>query len=61
MENSERDENTRPPNLLLGRKVMTSLDIVLNSRDITLPIKVHTVKAMVFPMITYGYARPSSP
>ena len=41
--------------LLLGRKVMTSLDIVLNSRDITLPIKVHTVKAMVFPMITYGY------
>ena len=39
--------------LLLGRKVMTSLDSILNSRDITLPTKVHLVKAMVFPVIIY--------
>ena len=37
--------------LLLGRKVMTSLDSILKSRDITLPIKVHLVKAMVFPVV----------
>ena len=37
--------------LLLGRKVMTNLDSVLNSRDITLPTKVHLVKAMVFPLV----------
>ena len=40
--------------LLLGRKVMTNLDIILKSRDITLPTKVHLVKAMVFPVIMYG-------
>ena len=40
--------------LLLGRKVMTNLDSVLKSRDITLPKKVHLVKAMVFPLVIYG-------
>ena len=40
--------------LLLGRKAMTNLDIVLKSRDITLPTKVHIVKAMVFPVAMYG-------
>ena len=40
--------------LLLGRKVMTSLDSVLKSRDITLKTKVHLVKAMVFPVVMYG-------
>ena len=39
--------------LLLGRKAMTNLDIVLKSRDITLPTKVHIVKAMVFPVVMY--------
>ena len=41
--------------LLLGRKVMTNLDSILKSRDITLPAKVHLVKAMVFPAVMYGY------
>ena len=40
--------------LLLGRKDMTNLDSILKSRDITLPIKVHLVKAMVFPVVMYG-------
>ena len=40
--------------LLLGRKVMTNLDSMLESRDITLPTKVHLVKAMVFPVVMYG-------
>ena len=40
--------------LLLGRKVMTNLDSILKSRDITLPTKVHLVKAMVFPVVIYG-------
>ena len=40
--------------LLLGRKVMTNLDSILKSRDITLPIKVCLVKAMVFPVVMYG-------
>ena len=40
--------------LLLGRKVMTNLDSTLKSRDITLPAKVHLVKAMVFPVVMYG-------
>ena len=40
--------------LLLERKVMTNLDSIFNSRDITLPTKVHLVKAMVFPVIMYG-------
>ena len=39
---------------LLGRKVMTNLDSILKSRDITFPIKVHLVKAMVFPVVMYG-------
>ena len=40
--------------LLLGRKAMTNLDNILKSRDITLPTKVHLVKAMVFPVVMYG-------
>ena len=40
--------------LLLGSKVMTDLDSILKSRDITLPTKVHLVKAMVFPVVMYG-------
>ena len=40
--------------LLLGRKVMTNLDSILKGRDITLPTKVHLVKAMVFPVVVYG-------
>ena len=40
--------------LLLGRKVMTNLDSILKRRDITLSTKVHLVKAMVFPVVTYG-------
>ena len=40
--------------LLLGRKVMTNLDSILKNRDITLPTKVHLVKAMTFPVIMYG-------
>ena len=40
--------------LLLGRKVMTNLDSILKSRDITLPTKVHLVKATVFPEVMYG-------
>ena len=41
--------------LLLGRKVMTNLDSILKSRDITLPTKVRLIKAMVFPVVTYGW------
>ena len=40
--------------LLLGRKVMTNLDHILKSRDITLPTKVHLVRAMIFPVVMYG-------
>ena len=40
--------------LLLGRKVMTNLDSILKSRDITLSTKVHLVKAMIFPVLVYG-------
>ena len=40
--------------LLLGRKVITNLDSISKSRDITLPTKVHLVKGMVFPVVTYG-------
>ena len=46
-------ENKR--HLLLGRKVMTNLDSIFKSRDITLPTKVHLVKAMIFPVVMYGY------
>ena len=45
-------ETKRP--LLLGRKVMTNIDSILKSRDITLPTKLHLVKAMVFPVVRYG-------
>ena len=41
--------------LLLGKKVMTNLDSILKSRDITLPTKAHLVKAMVFPVVVYGF------
>ena len=41
--------------LLLGRQVMTNLDSIFKSRDITLPTKVHLVKAMVFPVVMYGF------
>ena len=41
--------------LLLGRKAMTNLDSTLKSRDVTLPTKVHLVKAMVFPVVMYGW------
>ena len=41
--------------LLLGRRAMTNLDDILKSRDITLPTKVHIIKGMVFPVVTYGY------
>ena len=41
--------------LLLGRKVMTNLDSILKNRDITLPTKVRLVKAMVFPVVLYGF------
>ena len=41
--------------LLLGRKAMTNLDSILKSRDITMLTKVHIVKAMVFPVVMYGY------
>ena len=41
--------------LLLGRKVVTNLDSILKSRDITLPTKIHLVKALVFPVVMYGY------
>ena len=41
--------------LLLGRKVMTNLDSIFKSRDITLPTKVHLVKAMIFPIVRYGF------
>ena len=43
--------------LLLGRKVMTNLDSILESRDVTLPTKLHLVKAMVFPVVMYGWER----
>ena len=41
--------------LLLERKAMANLDSILKSRDITLPTKIHTVKAMAFPLVMYGY------
>ena len=43
--------------LLLERKVMTNLDSILKSRDITLPTMVHLVKAMVFPVVKYGWSK----
>ena len=57
MENSESGDysNVIKRRLLLGRKVMTNVDGILKSRDITLPTKVHLVKAMVFPVVMYGH------
>ena len=44
--------------LLLGRKVMSNLDSIFKSRGITLPVKIHLVKAVVFPVVIYGCERP---
>ena len=49
----DSDRNHEIKRCLLGRKVMTNLDGILESRDITLPTKVHIVKAMVFPIVMY--------
>ena len=43
--------------MLLGRKAMTNLDTILKSRDLTVPTEIHTVKAMVFPIVMYGCER----
>ena len=51
---SERSHEIKRLIFLLGRKVMTNLDSILKSRDITLPTKVHLVKAMVFLVVMYG-------
>ena len=53
----EQDDNSHEikRHLLLGRKVMANLDSIFKSRDITLPTKVRLVKAMVFPVVMYGY------
>ena len=51
--NGDRSHEIRR-HLLLGRKAMTNLDSVLKSRDIILPAKIHIVKAMVFPVVTYS-------
>ena len=51
---TEAMELKKKKNLLLGRKVMTNLDSILKSRDITLLTKVHLAKAMVFPVVMYG-------
>ena len=48
------EDEGNSPFSLLGRKVMINLDSILKSRDITLPTKVHLVKAMVFPVVMYG-------
>ena len=51
---SKESDTTERLHLLLGKKVMTNLDSILKSRDITLSTKVHLVKAMVFPVVMYG-------
>ena len=52
---AESEEELKIERLLfLGRKVMTNIDSIFKSRDITLPTKVHLAKAMVFPVVTYG-------
>ena len=48
-------DSSHERHLLLGRKVVTNLDSILKSRDITLPTKVHLVKSMVFPVVIYGF------
>ena len=50
----KESDTTERLHLLLGRKVMANLDSTFKSRDITLPTKVHLVKAMVFPVVMYG-------
>ena len=50
----KKNEEKNKRRLLLGRKVMTNLDSILKSRDITLSTKVHLIKAMVFPAVMYG-------
>ena len=52
--NITADGDCSHESLLLGRKVMTNLDSILKSRDITLPTRVHLAKAMVFPVVMYG-------
>ena len=54
MVTSDCSRETKRP-LLIGRKVMINLDSILKSRDITLPTKVHLIKAMVFPVVMYGH------
>ena len=49
-----KDTYSLEEKLLLGRKVMTNLDSIFKSRDVTLPTNVHLVKAMVFPVVMYG-------
>ena len=51
---ADGDYTMKLKHLLLGRKAMTNLDSILKSRDITLPTKVRLLKAMVFPVVTYG-------
>ena len=51
---ADGDCNEIKRHLLLGRKIMTNLDSILKSRDITLPTKVHLIKAIVFPVVIYG-------
>jgi len=50
----DNEDNATKRRLLLGKKAMTNLDSILESRDITLPTKVRLVKAMVFPVVMYG-------
>ena len=54
MHSNEKECHEVKRHLLLGRKAMTKIDRMLKSRDITLPTKVHIVKAMVFPIVMYG-------
>ena len=54
MVTAARKLKKKKKSLLLGRKAMTNLDSILKSKDVTLPTKVHVVKAMVFPVVMYG-------
>ena len=54
MKLKQQQQQQQQQHLLLGRKVVTNLDSIFKSRDITLPTKVHLVKAMVFPVVMYG-------
>ena len=55
MHSNEKESHEVKRHLLLGRKAMTNLDRIFKSRDITLPTKIHRVKAMVFPVVIYVY------